>query len=88
MDLVDGRKLRFGEQRGNGEAPVAGDRLAVVVAAEADVEPGAVADGDTATASKEAVRELAEADGADYLDCQRIFLMMMSSSAWLPTMKS
>ena len=88
MDLVDGRKLGFRQQRGNGEAAVAGDRLAVVVAAEADVEPGAFADRDAATASKEAVRELAEADGADHLDGQRIFLMMMSSSAWLPTMKS
>ena len=88
MDLVDGRKLRFGEQRGNGEAPVAGDRLAVVVAAEADVEPGALADRDATAATEEAVRELAEAEGADHLDGQRIFLMMMSSSAWLPTMKS
>jgi len=60
MDLMDRRKLGFGEQRGNGEAAIAGDRLAVVVAAEADVEAGAFADRDAAAAAEEAVRELAK----------------------------
>jgi len=88
VDLMDGGEFGVGQQSGNGEAAVAGDRLAVVTAAIADVEPGAFADRDAAAPAEEAVRELAEADGANDLDGQRIFLMMMSSSAWLPTMKS
>src|SRR5260221_10445267 len=88
MDLMDSGEFGVGKQRGDGEAAVAGNRLAVVIAAVPDVEPSAFPDRHAAAASKEAVRELAEADGADHLDGQRIFLMMMSSSAWLPTMKS
>ena len=88
MDLVDRRQLRIGKQGGDGEAAVAGDRLGVVAAAKADVQARAFADRDAAAPAEEAVRKLAEADRADDLDGQRIFLMMMSSSAWLPTMKS
>ena len=88
MDLVDRRKFGVGVYRSDGEAAVAGDRLGVVVAAKADVESGALSDGDAAAAAEEAVRELAQTDRADDLDGQRIFRMMMSSSAWLPTMKS
>ena len=88
MDLVNGGKLRVRVDRRDGEAAVAGDRLAVVIAAEADVEARAFADRNAAAAPEEAVREPAQADRASDLDGQRIFLMMMSSSAWLPTMKS
>jgi hypothetical protein len=88
MNLVDGRKFRTRKQSGDGEAAVASDGLGVVVAAKADVEPGALADGDAAAAAEESVRELAQTDRPDDVDGQRIFRMMTSSSAWLPTMKS
>ena len=78
---MDRRKLGVGQQSGNGEAAVAGDRLAVVVAPVADVQSRTFADGNAAAVAKKAVRELAEADGADHLDGQSIFLMMTSSSA-------
>ena len=88
MDLMDRCELGLGQDCGNGQAPVARDRFAVVPAAVADVQPRAFADRHPAATAKEAVREPVEADGADDLDGQRTFLMMMSSSAWLPTMKS
>jgi hypothetical protein len=88
MNLVNGGKRGVRVDCGDGETTVAGDRLAVVIAAVADVEAGAFADRNAAAAPEEAVRELAEADGASDLDGQRVFLMMMSSSAWLPTMNS
>ena len=81
VNLMDRRELGVGQQSGNGEAAVAGDRLAVVVAAIADVEAGHFAHRHAAAPAEETVRELAEADGADDLDAQRVFLMMMSSSA-------
>ena len=68
---------------------VAGDRLAIVVAAVADVEARAFADRNAAAPAEEAVRQPAQADRADDLDvAHSAFLMMMSSSAWLPTMNS
>ena len=88
MDLVDRRKFGVGVYRSDSEAAVAGDRLRVVVAAKADVESGALADGDAAAPAEEAVRELAQTDRADDVDGQRIFRIMTSSSAWVPTMKS
>jgi len=89
VDLVDGRKLGLGEKRGDREPAVAFDGLAVVIATEADVETRAGADRHAAAPPQKAVRELAEADRAGNLDAvQMSFRMMMSSSAWLPTMKS
>lgn len=88
MNLVDGRQLRIGKQSGNGKAAVAGNRLGVVAAAIADVQARAVSDRDAAPPAEKAVRKLTKADRADNLDAQRVFLMIMSSSAWLPTMKS
>ena len=81
VDLVNGCEFGTGVDRADREAAVAGDRLAVVVAPVADVQTRTFADGNAAAAAKKAVRELAEADGADHLDGQSIFLMMTSSSA-------
>jgi hypothetical protein len=82
MDLVDGYQLGVRVERGDGQPAVAGNCLAVIVAAEADVETGALADGNTSPAAEEAVGEPAEANGADDLDSTHSsFRMMMSSSA-------
>ena len=90
MDLVDGDELGAGKQRRDGRWRLVGDRLRVVVAAVADIEPRAFADRHSAAASEEAMRELAQAVRADDFDAPLTasFRMMMSSSAWLPTMKS
>jgi hypothetical protein len=82
VDLVNGRKFGVGMQRRDSEAAVAGDRFGIVVAAEADVEARALADGHAAAAAEETVRKAAEADRADDLDVTHSsFRMMMSSSA-------
>jgi hypothetical protein len=82
MDLVDGDELRVGQERGDGESAVAGDRFTVVVATEADVEARAFPDGHASAAAEEAVRKPAEADGPGDLDITHSsFRMMMSSSA-------
>ena len=76
-------------QRRDRQPPVAGNRFRIVLAAETDVEPRAFADADPAAPAEEAMGQLAEADGANDLDAAHsVFRMMMSSSAWLPTMKS
>jgi hypothetical protein len=82
MDLMDRRQLRIGQQGRYREAAVAGNRVAIVAAAVADVEASALANRDTAAAAEESVRELAEADGANDLNAVHSgFRMMMSSSA-------
>ena len=87
MDLVDRREFRILQKRGDGEPPIARDCLRVVMAAVTDVEPGAFASGNSP--AEEAVGQAAEADRADDLDAAHSILrMMMSWSAWLPTMKS
>src|SRR6185437_16308279 len=89
MNLVDRRELGLGQDGGDGEASIAGNRLAIVIAAIADVEPRAFTDRNSAAASEESMRELAKADRPDdFHAAHSIFRMMMSSSAWLPTMNS
>jgi hypothetical protein len=79
---MDGGEFGFGENRRNGEPAIAGDRFRIVVAPEADIEPGAFADGHSAAPPKEPMRELSQANRADDLDvAHSIFRMMMSSSA-------
>ena len=82
VNLVNGSQLRSRKQRGDREAPVAGDRLGIVIAAEADVEARAFADRHAAAPAEEAVREVVEADRPVDLDVRhRSLRMMMSSSA-------
>jgi hypothetical protein len=89
MHLVDRRELGAFEQGGNGKTPVLVDRGALVIAPVTDVEARKRARRSPSTASQEAVRQTAERDGADHFDrAHSAFRMMMSSSAWLPTMKS
>ena len=88
MDLVDCRKLGAWQKRCDGETAVAGDRLAIVVAAVSDVEARAFADRNPAAPAEEAVGQAAQADRAGDLDAQSAFLMMISSSAWFPTMNA
>src|SRR5688500_17247200 len=87
MHLVNGRQLRSRQHSGDSPRPVLGDRVAVVAAAVADVEPGHVAGGTAAAPRKEAVRHSGQARRPDHLDPARgASRMMMSSAAWLPTM--
>ena len=89
MDLVHGRELGAGQHRGDRAPAVLVDRGAVVVAAVADVEPGELAGRNAAAAPEEAVREAAEARRANDFDAAHSACrMMMSSSAWSPTMNS
>src|SRR5690348_2183096 len=94
MDLVDGRKLRVRQERGDRAAAVLVDRGALVIAAVADVEAGQLAARHAAAPPEEAVRELAERDSADHVHgahacaCMMTCRRMRSSSAWVPTMKS
>ena len=90
---MGGGEFGAGEDRGDRAPPVLIDRGAIVVAAVADVEAGKVAGRDAAAAAEEAVREIAQRRRADHLEgglpwAHNIFRMMMSSSAWLPTMNA
>ena len=78
---------RTGQNRGDRAAAIFVDRRAVVAAAVTDVEPGELAGRDAAAPAEEAVRDAAERRRADDLDVAHSSLrMMMSSSAWPPTM--
>ena len=88
MDLVDCCERGIGQERGDGKATVAGNRVGLVFAAIADIEARAFANRYAPAPAEEAVGKAAKADRPDDLDAQRSFLMMMSSSAWLPTMKA
>jgi len=89
MNLVNGRERSFGEDRGDSEAAITLDCLAVVTASETDVQPFADTDGNAPASSKEAMRQLTKANRPNDFDAaQSTFRMMMSSSACFPTMKS
>ena len=89
MDLVHGGERRRRRQSRNGQPPILVDRGPLVIASVTDVEAGKRSGRDSAAAAEEAVRQAAEGHGPDDLDLAHSALrMMMSSSAWLPTMKS
>ena len=89
MDLVDSCKFSVREDRTNCKATITCNRFAIVAAAIADIETSHVADRDPAAPAKEAMGKLPEAYRADHLHLvHSFFRMMMSSSAWFPTMKS
>ena len=88
MDLVHGRQLRAGENCSHRQAPVLVDRRALVAAPVPDVETRKLASGNAAAAAEESVRNIVETGGADHFDTHSDFLMMTSSSAWLPTMNA
>jgi hypothetical protein len=81
MHLVDRDQLTAGSDRRNGSSPILADRLAIVLAAVADVEARKVTRGNAASSAEEAVRNVAEADCPDDLHfAHRLFRMMTSSS--------
>jgi hypothetical protein len=89
VDLVNGREFGSREHGVDGAAAVLVDGGAVVVAAVADVETGELAARYSAPPPEEAVRDAAEHRRADDLHgAHSSFFMMMSSSAWSPTMKA
>ena len=89
MDLVEGRQLGPRKHRRDGETPVLVDGGAIVIASVADVEAPQLPHRHAAAPAEESMRAVAERDRADDLDlAHSVFRMMMSSSAWLPTMKS
>ena len=82
MNLVDSCKLGLGEDRGYRQAPVAGDRLAIIKASITDIQTRHIAHRHPAATSEERVRQLPEANRPDGFDpAQRDFRKMMSSSA-------
>ena len=87
MDLVDGDEPGAGRDRLDRAAAILGDGVAVVVRAEADIEAGADALRHAAAPAEKAVRDVAQHRRADDFDAHSFSRMMMSSSAWLPTMK-
>jgi hypothetical protein len=89
VDLMDRDQLGARVERGHGAASVLVDRATIVIAAVPDIEPGQFASGYAPAPTEKAVRQAAEAPGAADVDiAHRISRMMMSSSAWFPTMKS
>ena len=93
MDLVDRHQIRARLDRIDRALPVLVDRSPIVIAAVTDVEARERTRRNAAAAPKESVREIAEAYRAVDLDAliawaHSTFFMTMSSSAWLPTMKS
>jgi hypothetical protein len=82
MYLVDRCKLGSRQESIDRELPVCSNRFSIVAAPKADVEPRHRADRNAAATSKEPVRQPAQACCTNDLDrAQRIFRMMMSSSA-------
>jgi hypothetical protein len=93
MDLVHGRKLSSGKHRFDRSAPVLGNCGAIVAGARADVQAGENPGRNPASPSEEAVRDAVKRTSADHVrffvgDAHSRFTMMMSSSTWLPTLKS
>ena len=88
MHLVNGGELRARKQRVDRSPPVLGDRIAVVLAPVADVKARDLPDRYATPPAEEPVRQGVERRCADDLDRHSGSLMMMSSSAWVPTMKS
>ena len=82
MDLMDRGQLRLRIKGCDGQAAVSFDCFGIVIAAEADVEAGTFAHGNSAASAEEPVRQLPQADRTYDLDVvQSTFRMMMSSSA-------
>lgn len=86
MNLVYGRKLCLWVKGSDGEPPVSGDRLWIILASKTDIEPCAFADRNAPAPTKKSMRQLPEADSTDYINASpfsahRTFRMMMSSSA-------
>ena len=68
MDLVDRDQTRARRHRRDRAAAIFGERRAVVVRAEADVEAGADAGRDAAAPAEKAVRHAVQHRRADHLD--------------------
>jgi len=89
MDLVNRYQLGIRQHRGYRSLAILEDRCAVVIASVTDIQAGDIPRRNAAAPTEEPVRNRAEARRADGLDADHsAFTMMMSSSAWLPTMKS
>ena len=90
MDLVQRGQLAPGATAATARAAILGDGVAVVVRAEADVEPGADARPRRRRAGRgsRAARRSGAARIASTLIQLQLSRMIMSSSAWSPTMKS
>jgi hypothetical protein len=89
MDLVDRDQLGARRERGDGAAAVLVDRGTLVIAAVADIEPRQFTFRHAPAPPEKSVRQATEAAGAtDFDGAHSVSRMMMSSSAWFPTMKS
>ena len=88
MDLVDRDQGRARRQGGDRAPAVFLDGGAIVVGAETDVEAGIGPRRHAALAAEKAVRDAGQRARADDFDAHSFSRMMMSSSAWLPTMKA
>ena len=81
MHLEHRRQLGARQHRRDRAPAVLGDRVAVVVAAGADVQPFENAARNPAAPAEEAVRDAGKARGPDRLDRHSFSLMTISSSA-------
>ena len=87
MDLMDGRKARIGQHGRDGASPILRDQLGIVAAAVADIQAPHFAPGNPAAPAEEAVRDRSQHLRAEDIDLAHTQArMMMSSSAWFPTM--
>ena len=83
---MDGCQLRLWKDRRNRPPPVLRDQLGIVAAAVANVESPHLAFGNSAATTEESMGHCQYVGAKDVDLAHTQARMMMSSSAWLPTM--